>query len=227
MPTPENIVWPPAPPSPLDSIHTDPSHHRQQSPPEPHRNMGCAPDTPPRLGVKFWWLAVSALVFLVAIAFASPYWKVYRLKGALLDLDANYISKSVDFEQLRANLKASNRAGILSREMWEEESPNWMIASAASSIGDSVIDGMVTPEGVAALMGEIRSSIDSSPPSSNASSVFRLNVEKWYELTRTGYASPNSFEVSFPYSERSEVTFIMSRHSLFWWELSDIRLPSE
>jgi hypothetical protein len=227
MPQPENLVWPPAPPYHQAAPHAIELPEQSAPSPSSSRNRSRPKQKPRRPGKKYLRVAVLALVLLVSALVASPYWELHRFKGAMLSLDANYISESVDFDQLRANLKASNRADILQRAMREGGSPNLMRSAIVSSLGDSMIDSVVTPEGVAGLAGEINSLISSSPSGLNAVTAFRLNVEKWYAMSSAGYASPNSFEVSLPYSDRSSVIFVMPRHSFFWWKLSDIRLPSE
>jgi hypothetical protein len=227
MPQPENLVWPPSPPSHQAAPHAIELPEPSVPSPSSSRNRSRPKQKPRRPGKKYLWVAVLALVLLVSALLAGPYWKLHRFKGALLSLDANYIAESVDFGQLRANLKASNRADILQRAMGEGGSPNLMRSAIVSSLGDSMIDSVVTPEGLAVLAGEINSLISSSPAGLDAAAAFRLNVEKWYALSRAGYTSPNSFEVSLPYSDRSSVIFVLSRRSFFWWELSDIQLPSD
>jgi hypothetical protein len=172
------------------------------------------------------WLALVlvALLALAAYVAVGPYRTVHAIGDAIERQDAAALSDQVDFPALRSSLKAQLTDRIV-REAGED-----VQASALGSIGmslagglvGSVVDTMVTPLGLGAIMegrkvGK-RFTDTFSPAPAGATS------RKPFADARYRYESASRFTATVDATGEQPVVFVLTREGLRW-RLSDIRLP--
>lgn len=185
---------------------------------------------------KWLWLAAALLIALVAYVGAGPYLTVRAIRTAVERQDAAALSKQVDFPALRSSLKAQLTDRLV-REAGPDVQANTFGAiglSIASGLIGGVVETMVTPTGLGALMEgrKVWKRVDdgfSSAPEPTASTTD--------DVTPTAPAAPRPFDgAQYRYESLSRFTatvqddsgrpiqFVMTRDGLNW-KLSDIRLP--
>jgi hypothetical protein len=102
-------------------------------------------------------------VFILALPLALAYlaWPVYsalEIREAIVAGDTATLDRKVDWDALRASLKASISAETIARLAADPDAPTptlWqrMKAAVAPSMADSIIDRYVTPENLPILLG--------------------------------------------------------------------------
>jgi hypothetical protein len=154
--------------------------------------------------------------------YASPYITLYQMYQAVERKDVQEISSYVDFPSLRESVK-SNVQTIMAKETSQGQNP--LLGLLASTIGGAVIDpvleSVVTPSGVAALLeGQQLHLGEKGKKSSFEQGTTAPDVKAEYE-------SFDQFAVSVkPKGEDVEpVTLLLSRNG-FSWKISGVRLPS-
>jgi hypothetical protein len=154
--------------------------------------------------------------------YASPYITLYQMYQAVERKDVQEISRYVDFPSLRESVK-SNVQTIMARETSQVQNP--LLGLLASTIGgavlDPVLESVVTPSGVAALLeGQQLQLGEKGQKSSFEKGAGMPDVKAEYE-------SFDQFAVNIkPKGEAVEpVTVLLSRNG-FSWKISGVRLPS-
>lgn len=167
------------------------------------------------------WLAGGAALIVIAAGWflGSPYYSVWALRSAAIEADTDGLQEYVDFPAVRESLKAQASAQII-QEM--AESPDMrgnpfapLGAMLAPAVMDRLIEMMVTPDGVAALIrgqspgGEpVEPSEDIEADTSYVSiDRFRVSLRN----TRTGVRGP---------------TLVFARRGFATWKLIRIQIPS-
>lgn len=174
---------------------------------------------------KWIWLAAAALAALLAYVATGPYRTVHAIREAVKTEDPRALAKQVDFPALRTSLKAQ-----LGDRLVREAGPE-LQSSAFGAIGlrlagglvDGIVDAMVTPVGLGALM-EGRKTWNRfggiAPPSRSDTSG---QPEPLHDAAYD-YASPSRFTATVQDDSGRPVVFVITRDGLRW-KLSDIRLP--
>ncbi len=172
------------------------------------------------------WLAGLASILLVLLAYVAlgPYRTVDAIGDAIDGQDAAALARQVDFPALRSSLKAQLTDRLV-REAGED-----VQASALGTIGLSiagglvggVVDTMVTPPGLGALMegrkvGKRFTDTFSTPSSTTA-------AQKPFAGAAYRYESSSRFTATVETAKHQPVVFVITRDGLRW-RLSDIRLP--
>jgi hypothetical protein len=181
---------------------------------------------------KFKWPVGLLLLALTAGLYFSPHWVVRRMADAAREHDAARFSSYVDYPALQANLRAQLRGRITG----QPDSP-WaaLRGVVASVITDPMVDALVTPESLSALMTQGRAHGD---PHQHGHGHGRRSdqARPTPEATmRMGYVGLDSFEVTVQRRGEHEggavddvpapVVFILSREGLLTWRLSGVHLP--
>lgn len=172
------------------------------------------------------WLALTvvALLALATYVAAGPYRTVDAIGDAIERQDAAALSKQVDFPALRSSLKAQLADRIV-REAGEDVQASALGAiglSIAGGLVGGVVDTMVTPLGLGAIMegrklGErFTDPFSPAPVGSAARDPFADAVYRYESVSR--------FTATVRAHERQPVVFVLTRDGLRW-RLSDIRLP--
>lgn len=174
---------------------------------------------------KWLWLSVAVAIALVAYTAAGPYLTVNAIRGAVKAQDAAALSRQVDFPALRSSLKAQV-GDRLAREMGAQARDNPLAAfgfTIASGLAGGLVDAMVTPTGLGAMM-EGRKVWDRGSgvpaPSSDQPDVRPEPLQG----ASYRYESLSRFTATVLDDQDRPVVFVMTRHGLKW-KLSDIRLP--
>jgi hypothetical protein len=172
------------------------------------------------------WLALVAVALLALLAYVAvgPYRTVHAIGDAIERQDAAALSKQVDFPALRSSLKAQLTDRIV-RGAGDEVQASAMGAiglSIAGGLVGGVVDTMVTPLGLGAIMEgrkvgrRFTDTFSPAPAGTPARKPFEDAVYR--------YESASRFTATFDSIDRQPVVFVLTRDGLRW-RLSDIRLP--
>ncbi|MCA1246587.1 DUF2939 domain-containing protein [Massilia sp. MS-15] len=171
-------------------------------------------------------VAVAALL-LAATSYASPWWRLYQLQGAVAQRDAARVAAFVDFPALRASVKAQVVASMEETAQPGAARDNPFAAfgkAMALAVIDPVVDAAVSPAGVLAMLeaGELRvarhSGRNAGHDAEPAADAGRREAR--YALS---YRSWN--RVAIAREDRVGGAFILHRHGPWSWKLGGIELP--
>lgn len=166
-------------------------------------------------------IAVAGIsVLLAAITFGSPYWALHQMRQAIAERDADALSDHVDFVALRESLKGQVMGGMM-ESMDSPETKSNPFAGIGRAIGAAMvgpmIDSMVSPAGVIALM-------KNTPAGNGASSKGEGAASKPdYGLTFKGL---NRVTVHRTDTDNPDGTITLRRFGLWDWKLTAIALPA-
>ncbi|WP_066805589.1 DUF2939 domain-containing protein [Sphingomonas asaccharolytica] len=170
---------------------------------------------------KGWIIAIGAAFALFALAYgASPYVAVRGFVAAAKQGDAEKLRGSVDFPAVRADLKPQLAAAVTTRMERDPAMQGNPLAGLGKilmpSILDRMIDSVVTPEGIAALVraGKVGHA--------DTESVAPRRVDYGFH-----YVTLNRFDVTLRRRRAvgDPVNLVFERRGLFAWKLVRIALP--
>jgi hypothetical protein len=170
---------------------------------------------------KGWIIAIGAAPALFALAYgASPYLAVRGFIAAAKQGDAAKLRGSVDFPAVRADLKPQLAAAVTTRMERDPAMRGNPLAGLGEilmpSILDRIIDSVVTPEGIAALVraGKVGHG--------DAASATPHRVD--YDFH---YVALDRFDVTLRRQGAvgDPVQLVFERRGLFAWKLVRIALP--
>jgi hypothetical protein len=102
------------------------------------------------------WMGI-AVAALAVTSYASPYWTLRQMRNAIVDKDADAFSSHVDFPALRESVRAQVMVAMQAKLGVPETKGN-ALAGLGMLLGmalmNQIIDTIVTPSGVMALMAE-------------------------------------------------------------------------
>ncbi len=162
------------------------------------------------------WSSSIVAAVLVAWLAVSPYFVAWRLQSAAGNQNAYALSALVDFESVRSSLKAYLYAEAL------YSSADVLDSAIGAMLVDSLIDRLVTPHGLSALMRNPRRGLSADgPPDGVIDDISKFVVE-----TRKTYESPNRFIVEAWATGMGDrrVGFVLRRKALSW-RVTGLRLP--
>ncbi len=153
--------------------------------------------------------------------YASPYLTLYQMYQSVDKKDVQGVASHVDFPALRQSVKTNVQA-IVHKETSQQQNPLMDILGSVLGgvVLEPVVDTVVTPEGVAALLEGQRIQLNGNDKQAQFSGKAPdVDVKAEYE-------SFNQFAVSVkPKGEdTAPVTLLMSRDGLSW-KISGVRLP--
>jgi hypothetical protein len=170
--------------------------------------------------------AVAAMV-LAESSGLSPHWTLYQMRIAMEKRDADAFSKHVDFPALRESFKAQMIVA-LNRRMGDDKAEVNPFAAKGQALATALvgplIDAMVTPAGVIAMMNSgipkpteaVVTAAKKSPPGEPATiPPMRVSYEGWSKVT-----------VQSINSRQSDGCFVFKRQGLWSWRLSSVELPA-
>ncbi len=176
------------------------------------------------------WIVLVALVAagLLAYVAAGPYLTIRAIGQAVQEEDARALARHVDFPALRTSLKAQVSDAIV-REAGAEAQASVLGAlglTVATGLAGGMVDAMVTPLGMGALMEGHKlwnRGSGLAPPSRGAPAADGAAATP-LKTADNAYESPSRFTATV-YDDRGRpVVFVLTRQGLRW-KLSDIRLP--
>ena len=182
--------------------------------------------------MKKWIALVLVLVLLLATYVAAgPYMTIRAIRHAVQAQDAGELAEQVDFPALRASLKAQLIDKMV-REAGPDAQSNPFAAIAmtmATGVVNGVVDGMVNPGGLAAVMQGRRlwrntqDSFARPAVDANGEPVPRVEPEPLHDATMR-YESASRFTATIRDEQGHPIVFVLRRNGLRW-RLADIRLP--
>ncbi|MFL6635173.1 MAG: DUF2939 domain-containing protein [Massilia sp.] len=154
-------------------------------------------------------LAAGALLLVAVTSFASPWWTLHSLRGAAARHDGGAVAAQVDFPALRTSVKEQMQAS-LKRDMGYG-------AGLAMALVNPLVDAVVTPAGVAAMVEHGKVSIGKAHPAPAAAEPAPPSDKPHYALRYRGW---NSFAVTAD----DGGSFVFRRDGLWRWKLAGIEL---
>lgn len=178
------------------------------------------------------WIAAAALALLLAYVATGPYRTIDAIREAVKEEDPRALAKQVDFPALRSNLKAQ-----LGDRLVREAGPDIQASPfgalglrIANGLAGGIVDAMVTPVGLAAMMEGRRTwrRIDGfgalPPQPSPAGADPDAKAAEPLQDAVYQYESLSRFTATVRDEAGDPVVFVITRDGLNW-RLSDIRLP--
>ncbi|AQR72015.1 hypothetical protein BZG29_16060 [Janthinobacterium sp. LM6] len=168
--------------------------------------------------------AAVAAIAIAATAYASPYYTLHQIKTALAERNADALAAHVDFSALRASVKTQLEASMARSIEATAGSGNPLAAlgqSIASAMLGKMVDTMVSPAGVVALVN--KSAV--SPQASNTADGPADGARKKADYS-AGYAGLNTFIVRAKDGNAQEGALVLLRHGVWGWKLSSIEIAS-
>ncbi len=174
------------------------------------------------------WIALFALVALLLLGYvaAGPFLAYNAIREAVQTQNTGQLARHVDFPVLRRNLKIQIDDYVV-RQAGPDVQSSVLGAFAvriASGVAGGVVDTMVTPVGLGALLegrtiwhrasggGITANTYENAPPPDRM-------AEASY-----GFESLSRFTATVEDEDGDPITFVLSRQGL-GWKLTDIRLP--
>ncbi|PIF13223.1 DUF2939 domain-containing protein [Janthinobacterium sp. 13] len=170
-------------------------------------------------------IAAAAAVIAVAVtAYASPYYTLHQIKTALAERNADALAAHVDFPALRASVKTQLEASMARSIEATAGSGNPLAAlgqSIASAMLGKMVDTMVSPAGVVALVNKSAVSPQAEPNPDAPADGARKKADY-----SAGYAGLNTFIVRAKDGNAQEGALVLLRHGVWGWKLSSIEIAS-
>jgi len=178
--------------------------------------------------------AVALALAAGAGSYASPYWTLHQMHAAIEARDADKFSRYVDFPALRESLKGQILSSLHER-LGTPALKDTPFASIGKMIGtamvNTVVDTMVTPAGVMAIMAQGEARPDASPPpqpapepptpaDSSAAPLQRQTLQ--YDVAYRGW---NRVEASARRENGERVVLDLRRDGLWSWKWYGVQLP--
>ena len=170
---------------------------------------------------KGWIIAIGAAFAVFALAYgASPFVAVRGFVAAAKQGDAEKLRGSVDFPAVRADLKPQLTAAVTTRMERDPQIRGNPFAGLGAilmpSILDRMIDSVVTPDGIAALVraGKVGRAEPEAGSSQRVDYDFRYIALNRFDLALRRHGAAGD-----------PVHLLFERRGLFAWKLVRIALP--
>lgn len=170
--------------------------------------------------------AAAAIIAIAATVYASPYYALHQIKTALAERNADALAAHVDFPALRASVKTQLEASMARSIEATAGSGNPLAAlgqSIASAMLGKMVDTMVSPAGVVALVNK---SAVSPQAEGNANPDAPADGARKKADYTAGYAGMNTFVVRAKDGNAQEGALVLLRHGVWGWKLSSIEIAS-
>ena len=181
---------------------------------------------------KWIALSIAAIVLVFAWIAAGPYMTIRAIQQAVQTQDAGELAEQVDFASVRASLKAQ-----LVDEMIRQAGPDVqtnpfgaIALTMATGVVNGLVDGMVNPGGLSAMMQGHRlwknskESFERPPLDANGDALPATPPSKPLDNAKMRYESASRFTATIRDDQGKPVVFVLKRDGLRW-RLADIRLP--
>jgi hypothetical protein len=171
-------------------------------------------------------------LLLAAASYVSPHWTLYQMRIAIEKRDADAFSEHVDFPALRESFKGQMMVALNQKMGGDKAEGNPFGANPFAAMGQAfatalispMIDAMVTPAGVIAMMNSgtpkpiqaIVTTAMNLPPSEPTTMLqMRVSYQGWSKVT-----------VQLADSREGEGSFVFKRQGLWSWRLSAVELSA-
>lgn len=170
---------------------------------------------------KFIIATVFFVFALIAYIAAGPFITIHQIKAAVNKQDSELLSESVDFQQLRSNVKEQLSAFFVKKAASElKNNPLEALAlGLASKFVDGAVDAVVTPSGLANLM-------EGKEPKPIQSSDEKTTEPKRQLFRDARYTldSSHKFSIWVNDGKGNDIRFVLTRDGLSW-KLTNIIIP--
>ncbi|MDZ5636192.1 DUF2939 domain-containing protein [Janthinobacterium sp. GMG1] len=170
--------------------------------------------------------AAAAIIALAATVYASPYYALHQIKTALAERNAEALAAHVDFPALRASVK-TQLEGSMARSIEATAGSGNPLAALGQSIASAMlgkmVDTMVSPAGVVALVNK---SAVSPQANTNADADAPADGAQKKAEYSAGYAGVNTFVVRAKDGNAQDGALVLLRHGVWGWKLSSIEIAS-
>ncbi|RZT42494.1 DUF2939 domain-containing protein [Cupriavidus agavae] len=175
-------------------------------------------------------IGVIAIVAVVVVtSYASPYWTIYQMRGAIEKHDAETFSKYVDYAALRENLKAQLAPG--SKDAPKDHTLAGLGQMIGGAVADKVVDVMVTPEGVMALMSgekpgpQIARRKSQTAPAAAPDAAAKQEAARDAVKYSVSYRGWSLVQASAMRDNGQPIIVDLRRHGLWSWKVAGARIP--
>lgn len=170
--------------------------------------------------MKKWLVGVAALLIAGGGAWyaLSPALAMQDLKQAALAGDREELKERVDFPALRESLKSRFHA-LMAAEIAKEGENSGFAAlgmAFASAIVDPMIDGLISPDGIKAMVENGRMKGPNDAPADT-------NHEVEWSIERKGF---DRF-IAHPKTDNAKAPSLVFKRDGLGWDLVDIEIPEE
>ncbi len=170
--------------------------------------------------------AGAALLVGVVLAYAAagPFITLYQIKAALQAKDAPRLAHYIDFPELRTNLKEQINTLILNKlPAGVEDNPFGAMGLAlAATLVDGLVDGYVTPSGLATLLsGKLPDLLGAQPQADTSAAQPPTTAPAG---TQYSFESARQFSVRVQVGNQRAIRLVLERTGLTW-KLTNIILP--
>lgn len=158
------------------------------------------------------------------LLYLTPYFAVREMRAAAESGDEARFSEHINYRVLKANMKADFNAK-LQNEMAKQTSSNALSsfgANFASAFVNPLIDTLVTPQSMAAILSGRRMRLQENPAQADSRSAAQRETD-----VVSRYESLNRFIVAVKRTASNDapVELIFEREGLATWKVIAIRLP--
>ena len=165
--------------------------------------------------------AAVAAIALVASAYASPYYALHQMKTAIADHNVDALASHVDFPALRDSIKSQleKTMGDSIQAATASDNPFAAMGQAmVTAMLGKMVDTMVSPEGVAAMVSKsaVGAEADQNSPAAGGA-----QEKTDYSVA---YAGWDKFVVRAKAAGDEKGGLVLQRHGLWNWKLSAIEL---
>ena len=170
---------------------------------------------------KITLAAAVAAIALVASAYASPYYALHQMKTAIAERNVDALASYVDFPALRESIKGQleKTMGDSIKAATASDNPFAAMGQAmVTTMLGKMVDAMVSPEGVAAMVSKSAVGTDADQ---NTPAAGGAQEKADYSVA---YAGWDKFVVRAKTGGDEKGGLILQRHGLWNWKLSAIEL---
>ncbi|HVW74960.1 MAG TPA: DUF2939 domain-containing protein, partial [Rhizomicrobium sp.] len=152
----------------------------------------------------------------VAWYFAAPFLLLRSLSFAVKNGDRDTIAADVDFPTVRDGLKQQLETYVQGRAPKKHNPFSNLILQLAPSIGDQVIDAIVTPDGVATILRQ-------HAPQTASGRTSRPSL--WHG--DFAWIGPDRLRATYANAHHPDqpVSLDLERRGLFGWQVTGLTLP--
>ncbi|MDN2709590.1 MULTISPECIES: DUF2939 domain-containing protein [unclassified Janthinobacterium] len=157
-------------------------------------------------------LALVALVALAGVFYGSPYFTMNQIREATMDEDTQALAAHIDLDQLRGSLGSQLHTLFSAPEVADDIDPD---------VIDPLLDTMLMPEGIVALMKLNDRYEHPIAKVSDISGRKRKNKPEY----KLHYTSWDSVVVQRSHSKSHIGELTLARDGLWRWKLVSVALP--
>ena len=165
---------------------------------------------------------VAVLVLLLGYVVATPYIAVAQMQAAAEARDGQALSEYIDFVAVRESLNTQLTAMLADQmaQSTDDDAMGLLGAAFGNKIIELLLDAIVTPEGLVALLNgdsmtdvlDQEASVSATPANTSVS---------------MGYQSLDTFGVTITNTDTQSATTLLLKRDGLNWRLSEILLPQE